>query len=144
VETRAILPELLDPYCVRENTLCVTPDSSLRKLLDELEANRRSRRTAWLILQRLRKLLEENGVTISTPENRTFETEGEVIERERAVQRTIEHRDVVTLNLIRAIYRFRDAVLVDEKKGDFPTALQNLYGELARAEELVRPPGPDV
>ena len=117
-------------------------DSALRKILDELEANRRSRRTAWLILQRLRKFLEETGATISTPENRTFETEGEAIER--AVQRTIEHRDNVTLNLMRAAYRFRDAVLVEEKKGDFPTALQNLYRELAQAEELIGPPGPDV
>jgi hypothetical protein len=54
---------------------------------------------------------------------------------------SIEHRDTVTLNLIRAVYRFRDAVLVDEKKADFPSALQNLYGELARAEDLVGPPG---
>jgi hypothetical protein len=120
----------------------VDPDSTLRKILDELEANRRSRRTAWTTFQRLRKALEDNGAKISTLQNRTFETEGEVIER--GVQRTIEHRDVVTLNLLRAVYRFRDAVLVDEKKGDFPTALQNLYGELARAEELVGPPGPDL
>jgi hypothetical protein len=116
-------------------------DSSLRRILDDLEANRRSRRTAWTTLQRLRKYLEENGAKISTPENRTFETEGEAIER--AVQRTIEHRDIVTLNLVRAVYRFRDAVLVDDMKSDFPTALQNLYGELAQAEELVGPPGPD-
>ena len=86
--------------------------------------------------------MDENGAAISTPANRTFETEGEAIERE--VRRTIEHRDVVTQNLIRTVYRFRDAVLVDEKKGDFPIALQNLYRELSRAEELVGPPRPDV
>jgi hypothetical protein len=44
------------------------------------------------------------------------------------MRRTIEHRDTVMLNLLRAVYRFRDAVLVDEQKSDFPTALQNLYG----------------
>ena len=37
--------------------MSVTPDA-IRKLLDELEANRRSRRTAWATLQRLRKFLE--------------------------------------------------------------------------------------
>jgi hypothetical protein len=31
--------------------------------------------------------------------------------------------------------------LVDEKKSDFANALQNLYRELSRAEELVGPPG---
>jgi hypothetical protein len=31
---------------------------------------------------------------------------------------------------------------VDDKKGDFANALQNLYRELARAEGLVGPPGP--
>ena len=43
------------------------------------------------------------------------------------------------LSLIRAVYRFRDATLVDEKKGDFGNALQNLYRELERAEDLVGP-----
>jgi len=37
--------------------MSVTPDA-IRQLLDELEANRRSRRTAWSTLQRLRKFLE--------------------------------------------------------------------------------------
>jgi hypothetical protein len=53
------------------------PDAALRRILDELEANRRSRRTAWATLQRIRNFLEENGGTVSTPENRTFDTEGE-------------------------------------------------------------------
>ena len=73
------------------------------------------------------------------PGNRTFETEGEAIER--GLRRAIEHRDGVTRNLIRAVYRFRDAVLVDEKKGYFANGLQNLYRELSRAEQLVGPPG---
>jgi hypothetical protein len=41
--------------------------------------------------------------------------------------------------LIRAVYRFRDAALVAEKKDDFGNALQNLYRELERAEEVVVP-----
>jgi hypothetical protein len=43
-----------------------------------------------------------------------LETENEAIER--AVQRTIEHRDAVTLNLIRAVYRFRDGALLTKRK----------------------------
>jgi hypothetical protein len=46
---------------------------------------------------------------------------------------------MVLRGLIRAVYRFRDATLVAEKKGDFGSALQNLYRELERAEELVGP-----
>jgi hypothetical protein len=116
-----------------------SPDATLRRLLDELEANRRSRRYAWATLQRIRKFLEANGAKIGVPEKRSFEIQGEAIER--GIRRTVEGRDIVTRNLIAAVYRFRDAVLVDEKKGDFANALQNLYRELARAEEQVGSPG---
>jgi hypothetical protein len=71
------------------------------------------------------------------PDDRTFETEDEAIES--GLRRTIEGGDTVTRSLIRAVYRFRDATLVDERKGDFGSALQNLYRELERAEELVGP-----
>jgi hypothetical protein len=116
--------------------MSVTPDAIL-KLLDELEANRRSRRSAWATLQRLRKFLEANGARISIPDDRTFESEGEAIET--GLKRTIEGRDIVMRSLIRAVYRFRDATLVAEKKGDFGSALQNLYRELERAENLIGP-----
>jgi hypothetical protein len=110
------------------------PDA-IRKLLDELEANRQSRKSAWATLQRVRKFLEENGARIKIPEDRSFETEGEAIES--ALKRTIAGRDIVMRSLIRAVYRFRDATLVAEKKDDFGSALQNLYRELERAENLV-------
>jgi hypothetical protein len=113
-----------------------TPEA-ISHLLDELEANRRSRRNAWATLQRLRKFLIEHGTRIGTPEARTFDTEGEAIES--GFRRTLEGRDVVMLSLIRAVYRFRDATLIDEKKDDFGSALQNLYRELERAENLVGP-----
>ena len=110
---------------------------AILRLLDELEANRRSRRIAWATLERLRKFLEENGARISVPDDRTFETEREVIES--GLRRTVEGRNVVMRGLIRAVYRFRDATLVPEKKDDFGNALQNLYRERERAESLVGP-----
>jgi hypothetical protein len=116
--------------------MAATPDA-IRQLLDELEANRRSRRTAWATLQRLRKFLEANGARISVPEERNFETEGEAIES--GLRRTVEGRAMVMRSLIRAVYRFRDATLVAEKKDDFGNALQNLYRELEHAEDLVGP-----
>jgi len=111
-----------------------SPD--LLRLLDELEANRKSRRTAWATLQRLRKFLEENGTRIGVPDDRTFETEGEAIES--GLKRTIAGRDAVMRSLIRAVYRFRDATLVAEKKDDFGSALQNLYREPELSGNLTR------
>ena len=116
--------------------MSVTPDA-IRQLLDELEANRKSRKTAWATLQRLRKFLEANGARISVPDDRSFETEGEAIES--GLRRTMEGRNTMMRSLIRAVYRFRDATLVAEKKDDFGNALQNLYRELERAEDEVGP-----
>jgi len=106
--------------------------------LDELEANRRSRKTAWATLQRLRKFLKANGARIAIPEERNFESEGEAIES--GLRRTVEGQALVMRSLIRAVYRFRDATLAAEKKDNFGNALQNLYRELERAEDLVGPP----
>ena len=85
----------------------------------------------------MHKFLEANGTRISSPDDRSFESEGEAIES--GLRRTIEGRDRVMRSLIRAVYRFRDATLVAEKKDDFGNALQNLYRELERAEDLVGP-----
>ena len=74
------------------------PDVAMRRILDELEANRKSRRTAWATLQRLRKFLETNGARISTPGDRNFESEGEAIEA--GLRRTIEGRHTVMCDLI--------------------------------------------
>jgi hypothetical protein len=125
----------LDKHSVSLNTspMGVTPDAILR-LLDELELNRKSRRSAWATLQRLRKFLEADGTRIATPGDRNFESEGEAIES--GLRRTVEGRDTVMRSLVRAVYRFRDATLVAEKKDDFGNALQNLYRELERAENL--------
>ena len=71
-------------------------------------------RQSWSTLQRLRKFLETNGTRTSIPDDRNFETEGEAIES--GLRRTVEGRDMVMRSLIRAVYRFRDATLVAEKK----------------------------
>ena len=103
----------------------------------QFEANRKSRRTAWATLQRLRKFLEENGARIENPEDRNFENQGEAIKA--GLRRTVAGRDAVMRSLVQAVYRFRDATLVAEKKDDFGNALQNLYRELERAESVVGP-----
>ena len=71
------------------------------------------------------------------PDNRSFRTEGEAIER--GIRRTIEGRDIVMRSLIQAVYRFRAAALATEKKDNVGSTLQNFYRELERAEDLVNP-----
>jgi hypothetical protein len=102
-----------------------------------LEANRQSRKSAWATLQRSRKFLEATGTRISIPEERSFETEGDALEP--GLRRTLAGRDALMRSLIRAVYRFRNATLVAEKKDDFGSALRNLYRELERAEDVVGP-----
>jgi hypothetical protein len=68
-------------------------------------------------LQRLPKFLEANGAEDPRPKDRVLKAR----------------------SLVRAVYRFRDATLVAEKKDDFANALQNLYREVERAEKLVEP-----
>ena len=87
----------------------------------------------------MRKFLKANGTRISIPDDRNFEVKAE--QSESGLRRTDDGRDTVMRSLIRAVYRFRDATLVAEKKDDFGNALQNLYRELERAEDLVGPPG---
>ena len=58
---------------------------------------------------------------------------------ESGLRRTVESRDMVMRSLVRAVYRFRDVTLIAEKKDDFGNALQNLYWELERAENLIGP-----
>ena len=62
----------------------------------------------------MRQLLETHGARIKVPDDRNFETEGEAIES--GLRRTVEGRDMVMRGLIRAVYRFRDATLVAEKR----------------------------
>ncbi|HXM27441.1 MAG TPA: hypothetical protein VN957_15570 [Chthoniobacterales bacterium] len=58
---------------------------------------------------------------------------------EAGLRRTVAGRDALMRSLVQAVYRFRDATLVAEKKDDFGNALQNLYRELERAESVVGP-----
>jgi len=80
------------------------------------------------MLRRLRKFLETNGMRISIPDERNFESEAEVIES--GLRRTIEGRDGVMCSLVRAVCRFRDAALVTEKKDNFGNALQKELPDL--------------
>jgi hypothetical protein len=69
----------------------LTPQA-IQELFDELEASKQARRRAWDTLQRLRTVLMELGrVPIPTPEKKSFESEGILLER--ASTKCIQHRD---------------------------------------------------
>jgi hypothetical protein len=97
----------------------------------------RAESTLRLPFNAFEKCLEEYRTRVAKAVERTFESEGEVIEI--GMRKTVEARDMVVKGLVRAAYRFRDAALIAEKRDDFGGALQNLYRELERAENLVGP-----
>ena len=74
----------------------------------------------------LAKLLRPSArpTSIEEEDKRLFALLLEVEAIETGLRRTIAGRDTVMRSLIRAVYRFRDATLVAEKKDDFGSALQ--------------------
>jgi hypothetical protein len=59
----------------------ITPEAN-QQLFDELEASKQSRLRAWQVLQRLRAVLSDLGnVAIGPPKQKTFEAEGELLQR---------------------------------------------------------------
>ena len=59
----------------------ITP-KAIQDLLDELEASKQSRLRAWNALQRLRSVLSEMGnVAIPAPTQKTFDAEGEILDK---------------------------------------------------------------
>ena len=114
----------------------ITP-KAIQDLLDELEASKQSRLRAWNALQRLRLVLSEAGnITIPPPAQKTFDAEGEVLER--ALTKTLHLRNDAIKSLSSSVRRFRDATIKEECKSDYPQALQALWKALDRAEDLIQ------
>src|ERR1700726_770922 len=116
--------------------MSITP-KAIQDLLDELEASKQSRLRAWNALQRLRLVLSEAGnITIPPPAQKTFDAEGEVLER--ALTKTLHLRNDAIKSLSSSVRRFRDATIKEECKSDYPQALQALWKALDRAEDLIQ------
>jgi hypothetical protein len=116
--------------------MSITP-KAIQDLLDDLEASMQSRLRAWNVLQRFRSVLSEAGnVPIPPPAQKTFDAEGEVLER--ALTKSFRIRNDAIKNLCSSVRRFRDATLKPECKSDYPNALQALWKALDRAEDLIQ------
>jgi hypothetical protein len=102
-----------------------------------LEASKQSRLRAWNVLQRILALLPDLGKTaIPPPAHKTFDAEGEILEY--TLTKSLRIRNDAIKSLCSAVRRFRDATLKEDRKGDYPQALQALLKALDRAEDLIQ------
>jgi hypothetical protein len=116
--------------------MSITP-KAIQDLLDELVASKQSRLRAWKVLQRLRLVLSQAGnITIPPPARRTFDVEGETLEH--ALTKSFRIRNEAIRSLCSSVRRFRDAIIKEESKSDYPHALQALWKALDRAEDLIQ------
>ncbi len=89
--------------------MSITP-KAIQDLLDELEASKQSRLRAWNVLQRLRLVLSETGnVAIPPTAQKTFDAEGEALER--ALTKSLRPPNEAIKSLCSSVRRFRDATI---------------------------------
>jgi hypothetical protein len=105
--------------------------------IDEPESSKESRLRAWSVLRQLRSVLSEAGnVAIPPPAQKTFDAEGEALER--ALTKSLYLRNEAIKSLCSSVRRFRDGTVKEQCKSDFPHALQALWKALDRAEDLIQ------
>ena len=104
--------------------------------LDEPESSKQSRLRTWNVLQRIRLVLSEMGNVTIPPPTQTFDAEGEILEH--ALTKSLRIRSEAIKSLRSSVRRFRDASIKEERKSDYPHALQDLWKELDRAEALIQ------
>src|ERR1700686_2729426 len=87
--------------------MSITP-KAIQDLLDELKTSKQSRVRAWNVLQRLRSLLSELGnVAIPPSAQKTFDAEGEILEK--ALTKSFRIRNEAIKSLCSSVRRFRGA-----------------------------------
>jgi hypothetical protein len=85
--------------------MSVTPEA-IRKLLDELEASRASRKRAWENLQEIRWILKDaTGIDLPPAARKTIDLEGRVVKE--GVRKIVNDRQGALQNLVHAIHEFR-------------------------------------
>jgi hypothetical protein len=75
-------------------------------------------------------------VAIPAPAEKTFDSEGEILEH--VLTRSFRLRNETMKSLCSSVRRFRDATIKAECKSDYPHALQALWKALDRAEDLIQ------
>jgi ribosomal protein L28 len=87
--------------CSDEHNMSITPQA-IRKLFDELEASRASRKRAWENLQEIRWVLKEaTGIDLPASARKTIDLEGRVVKE--GVRKIVNDRQGALQNLVHAI-----------------------------------------
>jgi hypothetical protein len=118
--------------------MSVTPEA-IKKLLDELEASRASRKRAWENLQEIRWILKDaTGIDLPAPARKTIDLEGRVVKD--GVRKIVNDRQAALQNLVQAIREFRK--FTDQpltlRGSDYAHAVQELNKAIDRANDLLR------
>jgi hypothetical protein len=118
--------------------MSVTPEA-IKKLLDELEASRASRKRAWENLQEIRWILKDaTGIDLPAPARKTIDLEGRVVKD--GVRKIVNDRQAALQNLVQAIREFRK--FTDQpltlRGSDYAHAVQELNKVIDRANDLLR------
>src|ERR1700751_3675921 len=117
--------------------MSVTPEA-IKKLLDELEASRASRKRAWENLQENRWILKDaTGIDLPAPARKTIDLEGRVVKD--GVRKIVNDRQAALQNLVQAIDEFRK--FTDQpltlRGSDYAHAVQELNKAIDRANDLL-------
>ena len=117
--------------------MSVTPEA-IKKLLDELEASRASRKRAWENLQEIRWILKDaTGIDLPAPARKTIDLEGRVLKE--GVRKIVNDRQLALQNLVHAIDVFRK--FTDQpltlRGSEYAHAVQELNKAVDRANDLL-------
>jgi hypothetical protein len=118
--------------------MSVTP-GAIRKILDELEASRASRKRAWENLQEIRWILKDaTGIDLPAPARKTIDLEGRVVKE--GVRKIVNDRQAALQTLVHAIREFRKFTdqPVTLRGSDYAHAVQELNKAIDRANDLLR------
>jgi hypothetical protein len=123
----------------RPNAGGMTPQE-LQKMMDELEASRRSRKRAWENLQEIRWVVKDTtGVKFPPPDRKTIDLEGRLVKD--GVKKVIGDRQLALADLVHAIMHYRqiaEAKPLTLQGADYAQAVQDLDKAIDRAGALLR------
>src|ERR1700730_17655702 len=118
--------------------MSITPPD-LRKLLDEREASRASRKRAWENLQEIRWVLKDvTGVDPPPPSRKTIDLESRLVKD--AVRTALRDRQDALSELVEAIRKYRklaEKTPLTLQGADFAQAVEELNEAIDRAEGLL-------
>ena len=112
----------------------------LQKLLDELEASRRSRRRAWENLQEIRWVLKDTArMDLPAPARKTIDLEGRLVKD--GVRKAIMDRKTALADLVHAIGHYRklaESKPLTLQSSDYAHAILELNKAMDRADTLLQ------